>query len=445
MQQPALAHLKSKLSDIAQARSVGRVISTDGHTIKVTGLEDQVRLGDRLRLIRGDGSTLMGDVLCLSDEHVTMLPDTQPQQVALSDRVTNDGPSQIRPDQCWLGRVIDPYGRPLDDKPLVTGERVFNILNNPPPPVRRKPLGDRLSTGFHLFNTMLPIVQGQRLGVFAGSGVGKSMLLADMIRTMEADVIVLALVGERGREINEFTQRVIGEAGMSRTVVIAASADAASTARMRCPITAMRVAEYFRDTGLHVLLFVDSITRFAEAHREVAVSAGEFPSLRGFPPSTPGQITKLAERAGPGAKGTGDITAIFSVLVAASDMNEPVADMLRGVLDGHVVLDRALADQGQFPAVDVLQSVSRSLPRAATVRENEIISRARRLASKYHGSSALIEAGLYTEGSDPDLDQAIAFKSHFVEFCVSRTDRSIEESFEALRLCLLRSGAQKDT
>lgn len=445
MQQPALAHLKSKLSDIAQARSVGRVISTDGHTIKVTGLEDQVRLGDRLRLIRRDGSTLMGDVLCLSDEHVTMLPDTQPQQVALSDRVTNDGPSQIRPDQCWLGRVIDPYGRPLDDKPLVTGERVFNILNNPPPPVRRKPLGDRLSTGFHLFNTMLPIVQGQRLGVFAGSGVGKSMLLADMIRTMEADVIVLALVGERGREINEFTQRVIGEAGMSRTVVIAASADAASTARMRCPITAMRVAEYFRDTGLHVLLFVDSITRFAEAHREVAVSAGEFPSLRGFPPSTPGQITKLAERAGPGAKGTGDITAIFSVLVAASDMNEPVADMLRGVLDGHVVLDRALADQGQFPAVDVLQSVSRSLPRAATVRENEIISRARRLASKYHGSSALIEAGLYTEGSDPDLDQAIAFKSHFVEFCVSRTDRSIEESFEALRLCLLRSGAQKDT
>lgn len=234
-------------------------------------------------------------------------------------------------------------------------------------------------------------------------------------------------------------------AGLLITLLNPASADAASTARMRCPITAMRVAEYFRDTGLHVLLFVDSITRFAEAHREVAVSAGEFPSLRGFPPSTPGQITKLGERAGPGAKGTGDITAIFSVLVAASDMNEPVADMLRGVLDGHVVLDRALADQGQFPAVDVLQSVSRSLPRAATVRENEIISRARRLASKYHGSSALIEAGLYTEGSDPDLDQAIAFKSHFVEFCVSRTDRSIEESFEALRLCLLRSGAQKDT
>lgn len=318
------------------------------------------------------------------------------------------------------------------------------IQNDPPSAVSRKPLGQRLDTGFHLFNTMLPIVRGQRVGIFAGSGVGKSRLLADLVRGMEADVVVMALVGERGREINDFTQNVLGDAGMSRTVVVAASADAAPTSRMRCPMTAMRVAEYFRDSGKHVLLFVDSITRFAEAQREVAVSAGEFPSLRGFPPSTPMQVTKLAERAGPGAVGTGDITAVFSVLVAASDMNEPVADMLRGVLDGHIVLDRKLADQGQFPAVDVLQSVSRSLPDAADATENALILKARALASVYNDASALVQSGLYSEGADPELDQAVLFRKVFNEFCVARSSNGIGASFERLRFCLRRSGALKE-
>lgn len=444
MQNAALIHLKTKVADIAQTRTVGRVIAADGHTLRISGLEDEVCLGDRLRLIRRDGTFLMGDVLCLGQDGVTMLPDEPPLQVALADRVVSCGRAQICPDSSWLGRVIDPFGNPLDGRPLQKGGLSVDIQNAPPAAVSRKAMGPRLDTGFHLFNTMLPIVRGQRVGIFAGSGVGKSHLLADLVRMMDADVVVMALVGERGREINDFTQNVLGEAGMKRTVVVAASADAGPTARMRCPMTAMRIAEVFRDTGKHVLLFVDSITRFAEAHREVAVSAGEFPSLRGFPPSTPMQITKLAERAGPGPRDAGDITAVFSVLVAASDMNEPVADMLRGVLDGHFVLSRKLADQGQFPAVEVLQSVSRSLPDAANTVENTLIRKARRLVATYNDSSAMVQAGLYAEGSDPDLDQAILFHNLFSEFCTSTTSDGIGASFEKLRFCLRRSGALKD-
>lgn len=444
MHTPSLSHLKGKVSNIDRARPVGRVVSTDGHTILISGLEDEARLGDRLSLLRNDGSILTGDVLCLSSDGVTMLPDALPQQVALADRVMLGGRPLIHPDTSWLGRVIDPYGMPLDGKPLVPGHMAFEIENEPPPAVSRKSLGVRLETGFHLFNTMLPITRGQRVGVFAGSGVGKSTLLADLMQSIEAGVVILALVGERGREINNFTQKVLAQAGLQHAIVVAASADAAPTARMRCPMTAMRLAEFFRDAGQHVLLFIDSITRFAEAHREVAASAGEFPSLRGFPPSTPAQITKLAERAGPGRFGTGDITGIFSVLVAASDMNEPVADMLRGVLDGHVILDRKLAERGQFPAVNILQSVSRALPEAASATENDLISRARRLVSKYQDSSALVDAGLYTSGTDPELDMAIAFGRNFPEFCKSRSASSVGESFEALRLCLVRCGAMKD-
>ncbi|MCI5110588.1 MAG: hypothetical protein MRY75_08520 [Marivita sp.] len=229
---------------------------------------------------------------------------------------------------------------------------------------------------------------------------------------------------------------------MARTIVVAASADSAPTTRMRCAISAMRVAEHFRDRGMHVLLFVDSLTRFSEAQREVAVSAGEFPSLRGFPPSTPSQMTALLERAGP--SDTGAITAVCTVLVAASDMHEPVADMLRGILDGHVLLDRKIADQGRFPAVNVLQSVSRCLPDLAEPKEVETIAQARRLIATYDAASGLIESGLYASGSDVDVDRAIAFRKAFIEFSTIRANCELPESFEALRLCIRRSESTKE-
>jgi flagellum-specific ATP synthase len=268
-------------------------------------------------------------------------------------------------------------------------------------------MGARLATGLAVFDTLLPLVRGQRLGLFAGSGVGKSSLLSRFARGVEADVVVVALIGERGRELRDFVEEVLGPEGMARAVVVAATSDRPPTVRRRCALAAMAVAEHFRDRGAQVLLLADSITRFAEAHREVAVTAGEAGSLGGFPPSTAHAIMALAERAGPGTGTAGDITAIFSVLVAGSDMEGPVADILRGVLDGHVVLDRRIAERGRYPAVDVLRSVSRSLPRAAAAAENALIAAARRHLGAWDRAELMVQAGLYAAGSDPAVDAAV--------------------------------------
>ncbi|SHH63965.1 FliI/YscN family ATPase [Marivita hallyeonensis] len=441
MQNAALKHLLDRVSEIPQSRAFGRVQSVDGHLIRIAGLEDRVQLGDRLRLFRRVAGALDGEVLRIDTETITMLPDKAADQVSLSDQVISLGRAPISPCEDWLGRILDPFGSPLDDGPLPVGDRALDVVCDPPPALARKPFGGRLETGFHIFNTMLPIARGQRIGIFAGSGVGKSSLLADLMKSVEADVVVLALVGERGREVRHFTEMVLGMDGLARSVVVAATADAPPTVRCRCALTAMRVAEYFRDEGRHVLLVIDSITRFAEAHREVAISAGEFPSLRGFPASTPAKIAGLVERSGTGRVGGGDITSIFSVLVAGSDMNEPVADMLRGILDGHIILDRALAEQGHFPAVDLLASVSRSLTDVASDAENEVITKARALAARYAESSPLIRTGLYEVGSDPEIDQSVAFHTLFQDFLKGKTDAGVAGSFQKLSLLLRRCGA----
>jgi len=258
-----------------------------------------------------------------------------------------------------------------------------------------------------VFDSMLPIVRGQRLGLFAGSGVGKSSLLANFARHVSADVVVLSLVGERGRELRAFAEDTLGPEGLARSVIVAATSDQSPLKRRRCPLAAMAVAEHFRDQGAQVLFLCDSITRFAEAHREVAVAGGEQTALGGWPPSLSHAIMSLAERAGPGEGDTGDITAIFTVLVAGSDMEEPVADILRGVLDGHVVLDRSIAERGRFPAVDLLRSLSRSLPDCATPEENSLIAEGRRLLSAWSRAELMVQSGLYTSGSDPLTDRAI--------------------------------------
>jgi flagellum-specific ATP synthase len=302
-------------------------------------------------------------------------------------------------------------------------------------------MGERLGTGMSLFDTMLPVVRGQRIGLFAGSGVGKSTLLANFAKGMEADVVVLALGGERGREVLEFVRSVLGPEGMARSVVVAATSDRSPLERRRCPLAAMTIAEHFRDQGKHVLFLADSITRFAEAHREVAIASGEMPALRGHPPSVAHQIMRLAERAGPGVGNAGDITAIFSVLVAGSDMDEPVADILRGVLDGHVVMDRQIAERGRYPAVDLLRSVSRSLPEAATDPENELIMKTRQLLGAYSKSETMVRAGLYRAGEDPVLDQAIRVYPELDGFLSENSTNGPEGAFQKLELLLRRAKA----
>ncbi|MFW2545413.1 FliI/YscN family ATPase [Primorskyibacter sp. 2E107] len=443
MDKNVISGLSKRIAQMQSVRSVGRVRSVDGTTIWITGLAHTACIGDRLRLFHPEG-TLEGEVLRIRDELVAMLPDEAADGVSQGDRVAVLGAPVLAPCDSWIGRVIDPYGRPLDGAPLGPGPQRRPFRASPPPAAARRGLGDRLNTGLAVFDTLLPIVKGQRIGLFAGSGVGKSRLLAQLAQGMQADVVVLALVGERGREVQDFVRTVLGPEGMARSVVVAATSDRSPMERRRCPLAAMTIAEHFRDQGKHVLYLADSITRFAEAHREVAIASGELPALRGHPPSVAHQIMRLAERAGPGGLTCpGDITAIFSVLVAGSDMDEPVADILRGVLDGHVVMDRQIAERGRFPAIDLLRSVSRSLPEAATPTENDAIARVRQLLGAYARSETMVRAGLYRDGEDPVLDQAIRIWGELDGFLAEPSPGGSQNAFKKLELLLRRAGAAK--
>ena len=427
--------LKAELAHVQAHRRVGRVTDVDGRLVHVRGLSDIARLGD-LVTIRTASDQLGGEVVVLGEHGVSILPDSAPDGLALGDRVLLDGAQELSPSEAWIGRVIDPFGKPMDGHPLLRGPESRPLKADPPLATERRPLGTRLETGLTVLNTLLPIVSGQRTGLFAGSGVGKSTLLAQLANGLEADVIVIALIGERGREVGEFVRDILGPKGMARSVVVAATSDRSPLVRRRCAWAAMTVAEYFRDRGAQVLFLADSVTRFAEAHREIALAGGEAASLRGYPASMAQQIMSLCERAGPGAGTQGDITAIFSVLVAGADMDEPVADCLRGVLDGHVVLDREIAERGRFPAINLLRSVSRSLPGAASDGENMLISRARKLLGLYDRSEMMITAGLYASGTDPELDHAIRTWPVLDAFLGDRESKGTAESFARLEMIL---------
>ncbi len=424
--------LQAQLGAIRPVRRFGRVQAVDSGTLALHGLSRAARLGDRVEIARANGTPLTAEVLRLSPEDVHVLPEGAREGVAVGDPAMLLGAAEIAPDDSWIGRVIDPLGAPLDGRPLPPGPCMRPLRGPAPDPVRRGRLGARMATGMAVFDTLLPVVEGQRLGLFAGSGVGKSMLLGQFARAMEADVVVLALIGERGRELRDFIEDVLGPAGLARSVVVAATSDRAPLERRRCAWAAMAVAEHFRDQGRRVLLLADSITRFAEAHREVALAAGEPASLRGHPPSAAHEIMALAERAGPGADEIGSITAIFTVLVAGSDMEEPVADILRGVLDGHVLMDRAIAERGRFPAIDVLRSVSRSLPAAATPEENARIAEARRLLGVYDRAELMVQAGLYESGSDPLVDRAIRLWPELDAYVARASPGGVLQSFAML-------------
>ncbi|AXI48603.1 flagellum-specific ATP synthase FliI [Sulfitobacter sp. SK012] len=434
-----LGGLIAQISSLQPITNVGRVTSVEGGMIKIVGLSDCACIGDQLSLCRKSGGSLTGEVVQIFGEQLVMLADESQDGIALGDRVTLKPPIQIAPTDSWIGRIVDPSGQPLDGKPLLRGAISKSLKASPPPPADRRAMGGRLNTGLAIMNTMLPIVKGQRVGLFAGSGVGKSSLLGHLAQNMESDVVVIAMIGERGRELRHFVEEVLGDEGLSRAVIVAATSDRSPLLRRRCAWTAMAVAEHFRDQGRSVLFLADSITRFAEAHREVAVSAGEAPVLRGFPPSTAHQIMSLCERAGPGVDDQGDITAIFSVLVAGSDMDEPIADILRGVLDGHVVLDRKIAERGRYPAIDILRSVSRSLPAAASEIENAHITQARRIMGVYDQNAMMIHAGLYSQGSDPEVDKAIQVWPALDDYLAKTEPQDVAHSFTQLELILRRA------
>lgn len=431
--------LRASLRAIQSAQSIGHVQAIGRDHVRVTGLDRIVALGDRVRI----GPQLMGEVLRMDAEGCTVLPEGAPDGVRLGAPVMHVGPATLAPHHTWLGRVMDPDGRPMDGRPIYPGPVAYPLLGSPPPPTERRGFGPRLRTGFAVFDTLLPIVRGQRIGLFAGAGVGKSRLIAALAQGMAADVVVIGLIGERGREVRDFIADTLGPEGLSRAVVIAATSDRPALTRARAAWAMMAVAEYFRDCGRQVLVLADSITRFAEAQRDVAAAIGEPFGPSGFPSSMTQMVMALAERAGPGAFGHGDITAVLSVLVAGSDMEGPVADVMRGVLDGHILLSREIAERGRYPAIDLLRSVSRSLPGAATAEEGRLIARARQLLGAHERAEMMIQAGLYAAGSDPVTDAAILAWPGLDAFVAAPAAATIEGSFLHLEGLLDAAGSDR--
>lgn len=426
------AAMRAEVSRISNSRRVGRVVSVGANALEIAGLTHRARLGDQIEIALAGGGPLGGEIVALCRDTARAMTYAPLDGAAVGDEATLLGAAGVHPDPSWVGRIVDAFGQSLDGRPIADGAATAALRRTPPEPARRKPLGRRLDSGLAVFDTMLPIARGQRIGVFAGSGIGKSSLLGDLARGIDADIVVYALIGERGRELRDFVDNVLGPEGMARAVVVAATSDQAPLIKRRAAWMAMATAEVFRDQGQHVLLLTDSLTRFAEAHREIALTAGEAPSLRGFPPSTANLIASLCERAGPGPVGKGDITGIFSVLVAASDMDEPIADISRGVLDGHTVLDRGIAERGRFPAIDVRRSVSRSLPGVASAAENALLARARKVLTAYENAALMIQTGLYAAGSDPAIDEAIRLWPALDDFFATPAHDGAAASFTRL-------------
>jgi ATP synthase in type III secretion protein N len=380
--------------------------------VSVTGLSVNLRLsaariGDVVE-IRKRGGILKAEVVGFRNGEVVAMPLGELAGVGPEDPVISYGEVlTVGVGQELLGRVLDGFGRPLDGQPL-SPERLVRVAVDraPPSALARKPVSASLPTGVRVLDSLLTFGQGQRVGLFAGSGVGKSTLMGAIARGAHADVVVLALVGERGREVGEFLSDCLGAAGLQRSVVVVATSDAPALERLKAAQTATAIAEYFRDRGQKVLLMVDSITRFARAQREVGLASGEPPARRGYPPSVFAALPRLLERTGQSAAGS--ITALYTVLVEGGDMEEPIADEVRGILDGHIVLDRAIASRGWYPAVDVVNSLSRVMGRCVTPEHDGAARVVRRLLSAYESKRDLITLGAYKKGGDKVVDQALA-------------------------------------
>jgi flagellum-specific ATP synthase len=392
---------------------------------------------------------LPGEVVAFAEDKVTIMPEGRSDGLAPGARVYLDDPPVLYPCAGWLGRVVDGLGRPVDDKgTLPQGTTRMPLRRVAPAAFRRRLMGERLETGLRALDSFVPICRGQRLGVFAASGVGKSTLMGMLARFVAADVIVVGLIGERGREVREFLDVVLGEEGLRRTVVVVSTSDQPALARRRAAQATLTVAEWFRDQGHQVLCLLDSVTRLAHAQREIGLAAGEPATARSYTPSVFAELPALLERAGPGVDSgglivEGDITAIFTVLVDGDDHDEPVADAVRGILDGHLVLDRGIGERGRWPAIDVLRSVSRALPRCHTDIENNLLVEARRLLDAYERMAEMIRLGAYRVGSDPLVDVAIqkqpAFDAFLGQGINERTTTT--ETFEALARILDRPAA----
>jgi flagellum-specific ATP synthase len=436
--------MRALLKDIEAVSTLtryGRVARIEGLAVEVTGAQGAVSLGGQCRITLGNHKKIPGEIVGFRDGRALVMPLGSLDGISLGARADfDDRPAAIYPCKAWLGRVLDGFGAPMDDKgPLPQGMAAYPIKAAPPLATRRGRVGKKLDLGIRAMNAFTTCCAGQRMGIFAGSGVGKSTLLSMLAKNSDADAIVIGLIGERGREVKEFIEDDLGEEGLARSVVIAATSDEAPLVRRQAAYVAMAVAEQLRDSGLNVLLLMDSVTRFAMAQREIGLSAGEPPASKGYTPTVFAELPRLLERAGPGLHGsTGSITGLFTVLVEGDDHNEPVADAVRGILDGHIVLERAIAERGRFPAINILKSVSRAMPGCNSDDEQSLVSRARQPLTIYEDMAELIRLGAYKAGTNPEVDNAVRLYPQLEAFLgQSKTERAtLSEGYDALSVIM---------
>lgn len=430
-----LEQCREAAADAQPVLSSGHLSRINGLVMEASGLK--LPLGSSCRIIPTGGAAVEAEVVGFSGEKLFLMPSEDVYGLSPGARVvafeartplpkigkprqqrrrTIDRAKLMPVGEALLGRVVDAAGRPLDSHGPLHSDNLRPLQSRPVNPMSRAPITQSLDVGVRAINSLLTVGRGQRMGLFAGSGVGKSILLGMMARYTEAEIIVVGLIGERGREVKEFIEQILGEEGLRRAVVVAAPADVSPLMRLQGAAYATSIAEYFRDQGKQVLLIMDSLTRYAMAQREIALAVGEPPVTRGYPPSVFARLPQLVERAGNGPVGGGSITAFYTVLAEGDDQQDPIADSARAILDGHIVLSRSLADAGHYPAIDIEQSISRAMVNLITPGHLEAIRRFKQLYSRYQRSRDLISVGAYVAGSDPLLDQAIVQQPHFEAF-----------------------------
>lgn len=397
-------------SHIKPTKIFGRVTAIKGLKIECSGLEAATSIGSKCSISNRAGRNILAEVIGCEGKTTSLMPFEELDGIGAGCQVwLEEESSEVFPDLSWRGRVMNALAHPIDGKGgLRSGQEAYPLKAAPLPAHSRQRVKDKIDLGVRSLNTFVTCCQGQRMGIFAGSGVGKSVLISMMTKYCSADVKVIGLIGERGREVQEFLQEYLGEEGLKNAVVVVATGDESALMRRQAAYLTMAIAEYFRNQGNNVLCLMDSVTRFAMAQREIGLSMGEPPTTKGYTPTVFAELPKLLERAGPGA-GDGSITGLFSVLVDGDDHNEPIADAVRGILDGHIVLDRSIAERGRFPAVNVLKSISRTLPGCNNQDENQLLQKARRLMATYEDMEELIRLGAYRVGSDPKVDEAIKY------------------------------------
>jgi flagellum-specific ATP synthase len=419
--------LAEQIGDLDGVNIYGRVVGVRGLMVEIAGPIHAMSVGARIVIETGGNRFIPAEVIGFSGDNAVVMPFAGLEGVRRGCRaVIANAAGQVRPSPAWLGRVINAMGEPIDGKgPMVQGASSMPFRNLPAPAHSRQRVGAPLDLGVRALNTFLTCCRGQRMGIFSGSGVGKSILLSMLARYTTSDSTVIGLIGERGREVQEFLEDDLGPEGLKHSVVVVATSDESPLMRRQAAYMTMAIAEYFRDRERDVLCLMDSITRFAMAQREIGLSAGEPPTSKGYTPTVFAELPKLLERAGPGV-GKGSVTGLFAVLVEGDDHNEPISDAVRGILDGHIVLDRAIAERGRYPAVNILRSISRTMPGCNAPEENAVVAQARQHLATYEDMAELIRLGAYRKGSDAKVDEAMKYYPAIEQFLTQPREERAE-------------------